>query len=137
MTTITNVLLVDDLDGSAAEDTIRFGLDGQAYEIDLSAPNAGKLRGALARYVDAARIAANGKPGKRGRKPGATSRGSSAPAATFRPPTANGDQPLTPAERAALRAWAADQPGVTVAERGRIAASVIAEWRAATGGRTA
>jgi len=139
MATQTNVLLIDDLDGSAAEHTITFGLDGQAYEIDLSAPNADQRRGTLGRYVEHARRAANGKPnGKRGRKPGSTSRGgggSTVPAATFR--TANGDAPLTADERAALRAWAADQPGVTVAERGRIAASTIAEWRAATGGRTA
>jgi hypothetical protein len=76
VSTITNVLLVDDLDGSAAEHTITFGLDGQAYEIDLSAPNADQLRGTLGRYVEHARRAANGKPnGKRGRKPGSTSRG--------------------------------------------------------------
>jgi Lsr2 len=30
-------LFVDDLDGSAAEGTVRFGLDGAEYEIDLNA----------------------------------------------------------------------------------------------------
>jgi hypothetical protein len=29
-------LFIDDLDGSAAEGTVRFGLDGTEYEIDLN-----------------------------------------------------------------------------------------------------
>jgi hypothetical protein len=51
------VLLIDDLDGSAAGGTIRFALDGTEYEIDLNAEHAGALREALARYVRAARRA--------------------------------------------------------------------------------
>ena len=47
-------LFIDDLDGSAAEGTVRFGLDGAEYEIDLNARHAQELRDALARYVDAA-----------------------------------------------------------------------------------
>jgi hypothetical protein len=43
------VLLVDDLDGSEATETVTFGLDGASYEIDLSSGNAGKLRKELAR----------------------------------------------------------------------------------------
>ena len=46
---------IDDLDGSAAEGTIRFGLDGVEYEIDLSAEHSQELRDALARYLGAAR----------------------------------------------------------------------------------
>ena len=42
------VLLVDDLDGSEATETVSFGLDGVAYEIDLSSGNAGQLRTELA-----------------------------------------------------------------------------------------
>jgi hypothetical protein len=48
-------LFIDDLDGSAAEGTVRFGLDGTEDEIDLNARHAQELRDALARYVDAAR----------------------------------------------------------------------------------
>jgi hypothetical protein len=48
-------LFIDDLDGSAAEGTVRFGLDGTEYEIDLNARHAHELRDALARYVGAAR----------------------------------------------------------------------------------
>jgi Lsr2 len=49
------VLLVDDLDGSEATETVSFGLDGVSYEIDLSTGNAGELRKELAHYVDHAR----------------------------------------------------------------------------------
>ena len=45
------VILVDDLDGGEAEETVKFGLDGANYEIDLSNSNAQKLRSALAQYV--------------------------------------------------------------------------------------
>jgi Lsr2 len=46
---------VDDLDGSDAEGTVRFGLDGAHYEIDLNAAHAAELRGALAPYIEAGR----------------------------------------------------------------------------------
>ena len=45
----------DDIDGSAAEDTVRFALDGTEHEIDLNAGHARQLRDALAPYVRAAR----------------------------------------------------------------------------------
>ena len=48
-------LFIDDLDGSAAEGTVRFGLDGAEYEIDLNTTHAQELRDTLARYVGAAR----------------------------------------------------------------------------------
>jgi hypothetical protein len=48
-------LFVDDLDGSEAEGTVRFGLDGTEYEIDLNAKHSRELRNALARYADAGR----------------------------------------------------------------------------------
>ncbi len=49
------VTLVDDLDGSEAEETVEFGLDGAFYEIDLSEDNAERLRDALSEYVEHAR----------------------------------------------------------------------------------
>jgi Lsr2 len=51
------MLLSDDLDGSQADSTVRFALDGIEYEIDLSAEHARALRDALARYVAARRTA--------------------------------------------------------------------------------
>src|SRR5258705_13978516 len=53
-------LFIDDLDGSAAEGTVRFGLDGVEYEIDLSAEHSQELRDALARYLGAARRVGGG-----------------------------------------------------------------------------
>jgi hypothetical protein len=47
-------LFADDVDGSKADGTARFGLDGTDYEIDLKAKHAWALH-ALARSVNAAR----------------------------------------------------------------------------------
>jgi hypothetical protein len=44
-------LFIDDLDGSQAEGTVHFALDGAHYEIDLNAVHAEKLRTAMARYT--------------------------------------------------------------------------------------
>src|ERR1700742_2890665 len=49
------VLLVDDLDGGEATETVSFGLDGSSYEIDLSSANADKIRKELALYTEKAR----------------------------------------------------------------------------------
>lgn len=49
------VILVDDLDGSEADETVHFSLDGTGYEIDLSRDNASRLRDALTPYLGAAR----------------------------------------------------------------------------------
>ena len=37
-------LFIDDIDGSAAEGTVRFELDGTEYEIDMNAEHAQQLR---------------------------------------------------------------------------------------------
>ena len=50
-----NVILVDDLDGSDAVETVSFALDGVDYEIDLNDQHAGDLRNALSLYVGHAR----------------------------------------------------------------------------------
>ena len=42
------VILVDDMDGGAAEETVSFSLDGVSYELDLSKKNAAKLRDTFA-----------------------------------------------------------------------------------------
>ena len=54
------VLLVDDLDGGDADETVSFALDGASYEIDLSGGNAAKLRDALAPFVGHARRMSRG-----------------------------------------------------------------------------
>ncbi|QGN58370.1 Lsr2 family protein [Nostocoides sp. HKS02] len=65
-----NIVLEDDLDGSEADETVTFALDGVTYEIDLNAANAAGLRDSLAPYVGHARRAggrrAAGRPSSRG-----------------------------------------------------------------------
>ncbi len=56
-----NIVLVDDIDGSEATETVTFGLDGTSYEIDLNDKNAAKLRDALATYVGHGRKVAGGR----------------------------------------------------------------------------
>jgi nucleoid-associated protein Lsr2 len=108
-------LLIDDLDGGEAEETVRFGLDGTEYEIDLSAKNADALRRAVARYVDAARRA----PSAAARRPGRSGRKAA---------SANGTDPT------AVREWAKSQ-GIEVKDRGRVPAELVVKFKAATTGQ--
>jgi len=59
-----NIILVDDIDGSDAVETVTFGLDGTTYEIDLNKKNAAALRDAVSGYVGHARKVT----GSRGRR---------------------------------------------------------------------
>ncbi len=104
-------LFIDDLDGSAAEGTVRFGLDGTEYEIDLSAGHAKELRDALARYVDAARRVSGG-PRRSAR--------------TGRRAPAGGPNTTE------VREWAKAQ-GIEVKDRGRVPADLVVKFKAATG----
>jgi hypothetical protein len=108
----THVRLVDDLDGSDADETVTFGLDGSTYDIELSAKNAAALRDALAPYMSTARKAGSGG-GSRGRR-----------AASSAPRRAAGN------ESAEIRSWARAN-GHQVNERGRIPAAVVDAFRAA------
>jgi hypothetical protein len=103
------VTLVDDVDGSQAEETVEFGLDGASYQIDLSGDNATKLRDALAEYVEHAR-----RSGGRKRAPGRSPVAGRAP----RPASADREQ------NQAIREWARKQ-GHKVSDRGRIPAEVL------------
>ena len=104
-------LFIDDLDGSTAEGTVRFGLDGTEYEIDLNARHAKELRDALARYVGAARRAGGAaRRSARGARRG----------------TASG---LNTTE---VREWAKAQ-GIEVKDRGRVPAELVVKFKAATG----
>jgi nucleoid-associated protein Lsr2 len=105
-------LFIDDIDGSEAEGTVRFALDGSDYEIDLNAKHADALRQALSRYVEAARRSSGPV-----RKP---SRSSGRRAA------ASG---LNTTE---VREWAKAQ-GIEVKDRGRVPAELVVRFRAATG----
>jgi hypothetical protein len=105
-------LLIDDLDGGEAESTLRFGLDGSEYEIDLSAKHAEALRKALEPYMSAARRASGSivrRPGRSGRR-----------AATAAGP-----------DSTSVREWAKAQ-GIEVKDRGRVPAELVVKFRAAT-----
>ncbi|GHG59063.1 Lsr2 family protein [Sinomonas cellulolyticus] len=93
---------VDDLDGSPAAETVRFALDGRAYEIDLSADNAARLRQGVAEFVAAAR-------GDRVSRPRRTV--------------------LQPQQRV-IRDWATAR-GITVNARGRIPKDIVEQYMAA------
>jgi hypothetical protein len=107
-----NVVLVDDIDGDDASETVSFALDGVDYEIDLSDQHASELRDALALYIGHGRR--TGGRRRSGRK-------SSAPAATA---TDGGPS------AADIRAWAR-MNGYEVPERGRVSAEVREAYAAA------
>lgn len=118
MASRTTVTLVDDLDGSAADETVPFGLDGSEYEIDLSSGHAEELRGAIERYVVAAR-----------RTGGRRSTASGAGARAQKP--ANGASRERNQE---IRAWAASN-GATLADLGRIPSYVVEAFDAGDASR--
>ncbi len=111
----TVVLTTDDLDGSEADETVRFDLDGTEYEIDLNEKNAKSLRDHLGRYVQHARRAGGGSG--RGRRRGRVS--------------GRQDGPQREADPKEVRAWAQSQ-GIEVSSRGRVPADLVARFQEAT-----
>jgi Lsr2 len=104
-------VLTDDLDGSNADRTVEFGVDGVNYTIDLSEKNASKLRKALDPFLAvASRV---GRTGGNGR---IASR-------SVKPARANRDQ------NQAIRDWATKN-GYEVSERGRIPSSIVEAFHA-------
>lgn len=96
------VLLVDDIDGGEADETVTFALDGKTYEIDLTTANADKLRGLLDPYVKGGRRTGGRASGGRGKARAAS----------------GGSQ-----DTAQIRAWAKEN-GYEVNDRGRVPASI-------------
>lgn len=92
------VVLEDDLDGTAAAETVAFALDGRSYDIDLSAANAKKLRDALQEYKDHARRVGGRKSSARAAKSGGS----------------NANE---------IRTWARAK-GMQVSDRGRVSAEI-------------
>ena len=103
-------LFIDDIDGGAAEGTVRFGLDGTEYEIDLSTAHAEQLHAALQKYITHARKVGAASRAARGR----------------RGPAANA------IDTTAVRSWAREQ-GIDIKDRGRVPGDVVAKYREATG----
>ena len=57
MAKTVTVNLVDDLDGTHADETVMFSFDGLSFEIDLGSDNASKLRSDFMAWADAGRPA--------------------------------------------------------------------------------
>ncbi|WP_344856709.1 Lsr2 family protein [Planomonospora alba] len=102
-------ILIDDLDGGEANETVSFAIDGISYEIDLSDVNAKKLRDSLAPFTASARRAGSAAPRRR---------------------RAGGTRALSREKSADIRAWAKAR-GMNVSERGRIASTIVQEYEAA------
>jgi len=107
MATRIAVTLEDDLDGSPADETLRFGIGGSDYEIDLSKENARKFRDGLAPFVEHARQAGRGQHRRPARTSSARQRSRD------------------------IRAWAKAH-GIPVSDRGRIPAGVAEQYEIAT-----
>jgi hypothetical protein len=101
----TQILYVDDIDGSQADGTFRFGLDGVDYEIDLNKKHADQLAKAIRPYVDVARKVPSSRRAARGGRPARQSQSD-------------------------VREWARAQ-GLKVSDRGRIPADVLAKYQSA------
>ncbi len=97
------VILIDDIDGSPADETVTFSLDGAHFEIDLASRRAAELRAELAPWIASARRA-NARSTRAARRD-------------------SGDVQ-------AIRAWARSH-GHAVNERGRISAELRAAYEAA------
>jgi hypothetical protein len=106
------IQLIDDVDGTAATQTVRFALNGRELEIDLNDKNASKLRKALDPYVGAARRLGSATGTSRRRTLAASSSG------------------MTKQELGNVRAWARSN-GYEVADRGRIKSDIIEAYHAA------
>lgn len=98
------VVLIDDLDGGDAAETVTFALDGVTYEIDLSENNAKKLRDDVAHWTGHARRSggARGTARKRGAGPKRS-------------------------DLSAVREWARAN-GHSVSDRGRISGEIQAAY---------
>ena len=107
----TQIVLVDDIDGGTADESVSFALDGVAYEVDLSTDNAAQLRESLSRWVE------------HGRRQGGSRRAPGRRASA-------GSRSSTSSDANDVRQWAKDN-GYTVSERGRISAEVREAYAAA------
>lgn len=104
----TTIRMIDDLDGTEDDvSNVEFGIDGKEYEIDLSAPNAERLRSAIAPFLASARRAGNRVAKATGAKM-----------------TVKGPRSVYGNNNAAIREWARSQ-GLAVSERGRISTTVL------------
>jgi hypothetical protein len=107
------VKLVDDIDGGVADETLKFGVDGINYEIDVNAEHAEELRASLAKFIlTARRVGRRGVTSSRAR--------AAAPGRSDR------------ARNQAIREWA-KRRGIALSGRGRIPRSIAEQFEAEAG----
>jgi hypothetical protein len=104
-------LFIDDIDGGEAAGTVRFGLDGSEYEIDLNTKHSDELRSALDKYISHARKIGGG---------------------TARRTVARGGRRPSTVDTVAVRVWAREN-GIDIKDRGRVPADVVTRYQATTG----
>ncbi len=114
MAKATVEVLVDDLDGSEAVETIQLGWNGEWRELDLSKRNRAGLTRVFDKYWNAARPTTENAPRRRKRRAKAAPRKAS-------------NKKRDPK---AIRAWANDN-GVPVPAKGRIPADVERQFHEA------
>jgi hypothetical protein len=98
--------LIDDIDGSVADETVEFSYRGYSYEVDLSSKNIQKLDKALTSFIEHAR-----RTGRTGRQTKAS-------------------VSRIPGNSADVRAWA-EAEGYEVPARGRIPNALREAYEAA------
>jgi hypothetical protein len=103
-------VLVDDLDGTEAVESVRLGWNGQWRQLELSEKNLAALSKAIDRYWDAGRPTKADAGGRRRSGSGAGGR-----------------------DPRAIRVWAAEN-GIAVPARGRIPREIEERYNKATGG---
>jgi Lsr2 len=101
-------LFIDDIDGGSADGTVRFGLDGTDYEIDLSGEHTDELRKALGKFIEHSRKVGAARRSPRGLR--------GAPAV----------------DTAKVREWAKGN-GYDIKDRGRVPADLVAKYQTASG----
>lgn len=99
-------VLIDDIDGSTAQETVVFGVGRQQYEIDLNSEHLAEFTADMERWVKHARRVSS----RRG-------------ARTVHSPASN--------DAALIRTWAADR-GIKLSSRGRIPAAIRDQYYAET-----
>lgn len=104
-------IFIDDIDGGEADGTVRFGLDGTEYEIDLSAEHSDELRKALSTFIEHGRKVTS-TPRRAGRGP------------ARRNVNGSGDT-------AKVREWAKQQ-GLEIKDRGRVPTDIVDRYHAST-----
>ncbi len=114
----TQILYVDDIDGSEADGTVRFGLGGADYEIDLNKKHADQLATTIRPYIDAGRKVSSSRRAARGSRP-----------ARHNQSDIRGSRPARH-NQSDIRAWARSQ-GLKISDRGRIPADVLAKYESA------